>query len=399
MAYFSCTVGAGFASGQEMLQYYAAFGWWGVAGAVIALVLMPIAATIAMQYGSYFQATSHDRVFSSVTSKLMAKFVDYSIVFTQFCIAFVMLSGAGANLNQQWGLPNWVGASLMAAFVIDCAYLNVQKVTRILSAITPFVVAVMVAAIVYSFLNMPADLGANAEFAQANIESSPPNWWVSTFNYVGIALMTSISMSIIMGGDVLDVKAAGRGGLFGGLLFGVLLVLLVASMILNVEQVYDSPLPTLAIIQEMSPLLATISAVLIYLMIFSTALGNFYSLGLRVSSRRPKMFRPALFIIVAVGIVLSFVDFATLVGTVFPIMGYVALVMIAVLLITWFGRGRNIVQEEARRRDRIRALVLNKVNPRKPFAAEEETALSDAITDSNLHPAELREAVAAELNE
>lgn len=82
MAYFSCTVGAGFASGQEMLQYYAAFGWWGVAGAVIALVLMPIAATIAMQYGSYFQATSHDRVFSSVTSKLMAKFVDYSIVFT-----------------------------------------------------------------------------------------------------------------------------------------------------------------------------------------------------------------------------------------------------------------------------------------------------------------------------
>ncbi|WP_459587642.1 hypothetical protein [Corynebacterium camporealensis] len=141
MAYFSCTVGAGFASGQEMLQYYAAFGWWGVAGAVIALVLMPIAATIAMQYGSYFQATSHDRVFSSVTSKLMAKFVDYSIVFTQFCIAFVMLSGAGANLNQQWGLPNWVGASLMAAFVIGCAYLNVQKVTRILSAITPFVVA------------------------------------------------------------------------------------------------------------------------------------------------------------------------------------------------------------------------------------------------------------------
>ena len=28
MAYFSCTVGAGFASGQEMLQYYAAFGGW-----------------------------------------------------------------------------------------------------------------------------------------------------------------------------------------------------------------------------------------------------------------------------------------------------------------------------------------------------------------------------------
>ena len=66
MAYFSCAVGAGFASGQEMLQYYADFGWWGVIGAIIALVLMPLAAMIAMQYGSYFQATSHDRVLSLI---------------------------------------------------------------------------------------------------------------------------------------------------------------------------------------------------------------------------------------------------------------------------------------------------------------------------------------------
>ena len=52
-----------------------------------------------MQYGSYFQATSHDRVFSSVSGKFLARFVDYFITFTQFCISFVMLAGAGANLN------------------------------------------------------------------------------------------------------------------------------------------------------------------------------------------------------------------------------------------------------------------------------------------------------------
>ena len=107
MAYFSCTVGAGFASGQEMLQYYAAFGGWGIIGAAIALILMPLISMIAMQYGSYFQATSHDRVFTLVTSKLMARFIDYTITFTQFCISFVMLAGAGANLNQQFETPLW----------------------------------------------------------------------------------------------------------------------------------------------------------------------------------------------------------------------------------------------------------------------------------------------------
>ncbi len=52
LAYFSCVVGAGFASGQEMLQYYAAFGGWGIAGAAVTLVIMPLTAMIAMQYGS-----------------------------------------------------------------------------------------------------------------------------------------------------------------------------------------------------------------------------------------------------------------------------------------------------------------------------------------------------------
>src|SRR5699024_11300327 len=100
MAYFSRTVGAGSASGQEMLQYYAAFGGWGILGAIIALALMPLIAMIAMQYGSYFQATSHDRVFTSVTSKVLARFIDYTITFTKFFISFVLLFVAGVSLTN-----------------------------------------------------------------------------------------------------------------------------------------------------------------------------------------------------------------------------------------------------------------------------------------------------------
>ncbi|MFR9855000.1 hypothetical protein ACL1IW_10045 [Corynebacterium striatum] len=46
LAYFSCTVDAGFASGQEMLQYHAAFGAWGVAGAAVTMIVMPLTAMI-----------------------------------------------------------------------------------------------------------------------------------------------------------------------------------------------------------------------------------------------------------------------------------------------------------------------------------------------------------------
>ena len=114
---------------------------------------MPLIALIAMQYGSYFQATSHDRVFTSVTSKVMARFIDYTITFTQFCISFVMLAGAGANLNQQFGTPLWFGSALMAVAVIICGFFNVEKVTNILGSITPFIVVLLVIISIHSYLN------------------------------------------------------------------------------------------------------------------------------------------------------------------------------------------------------------------------------------------------------
>src|SRR5699024_648004 len=384
MAYFSCTVGAGFASGQEMLQYYAAFGGWGIIGAVIALVLMPLIALIAMQYGSYFQATSHDRVFTSVTSKVMARFIDYTITFTQFCISFVMLAGAGANLNQQFGTPLWFGSALMAVAVIICGFFNVEKVTNILGSITPFIVVLLVIISIHSYLNPPADIGAAFQFAQDNVSTTLPNWSVSTFNYVGIAMMGGISMGIIMGGDMLDLKTAGRGGMLGGLLFGILLVMMVIAVLFNSETVYDSALPTLSLITAISQPLGTFAALVIYVMIFSTALGNFYSLSRRVVAKKPQHFLKVLVLLVIIGFALSFLDFATLVGWVFPVTGYLALVMIVVLIWTWLSRGRSEMTVEMKRRDKIRNLALRMIDPKQKFTTAHRRQLSEEIMGSNL---------------
>ncbi|WP_296103575.1 hypothetical protein [uncultured Corynebacterium sp.] len=56
MSVVGLIVGAGFSSGQEVLQYFVAFGKMGVWGAVIVAVLMSAAGMIVLQLGSYFQA-------------------------------------------------------------------------------------------------------------------------------------------------------------------------------------------------------------------------------------------------------------------------------------------------------------------------------------------------------
>ena len=70
MAFIGLIVGAGFASGQEALQYFVAFGTRGIWGAVLAAVLMTITGIAVLQLGSYYQATEHTAVLGRISSRV-----------------------------------------------------------------------------------------------------------------------------------------------------------------------------------------------------------------------------------------------------------------------------------------------------------------------------------------
>lgn len=72
MSVVGLIVGAGFSSGQEVLQYFVAFGKMGVWGAVIVAVLMSAAGMIVLQLGSYFQADEHAGVLRTIGTKTVS---------------------------------------------------------------------------------------------------------------------------------------------------------------------------------------------------------------------------------------------------------------------------------------------------------------------------------------
>ena len=112
-AFIGIVVGAGFASGQEAMQYFVAFGTQGIWGALLSSALMLVGGISILQLGSYFQATEHMEVLGNITGKVMGWVLDISTIITLFSIGFIMFAGAGANLNQQFGIPVWIGACLL----------------------------------------------------------------------------------------------------------------------------------------------------------------------------------------------------------------------------------------------------------------------------------------------
>lgn len=395
MAFVGIIVGAGFASGQEALQFFVAFGQWGVVGAVMAGVLMAVTAMIVLKFGSYFLAGEHTAVFDRVTHPIVARVLDYGIMATLFSVGFVMFAGAGANLQQQFGLPMWVGALLMLGLVIATGFLDVDRVSQVIGIATPFIIFFLVLAMVFSLRDAPSDLNTLQPYADS-VQTTLPNWWVACLNYLGFNMIVAASMSIVIGGSQYDTKAAGWGGLFGGLIFAFLLVGLVLSLWVALPVVSHEDMPTLALVNNVNPLLGNVMAVVIYAMIYNTAIGMFYSMSRRLTANKPHRFRVVYIAMALVGFVLSFVGFKTLVSALYPLLGYVGVMLIATLIAAYL-RGRTRINAEIERRETMRSLVSRMLNPATVFTRRHARKLRIVAEQSPVSNEELREAVLLEV--
>ena len=121
MAYVGVVAGAGLASGQDLLQYFLSFGVMGVLGIAVMGGLNVVFGSLALQLGSYFRSDHHDEVFGRIAHPVVNRLIDIVLVASSFIMGFVMLAGAGANLQQAFGLPTMWGAFVCGLMVVVTA--------------------------------------------------------------------------------------------------------------------------------------------------------------------------------------------------------------------------------------------------------------------------------------
>lgn len=399
MAFIGVIVGAGFASGKEAMQYFVAFGNWGLAGIALGAVLMMVTGIAILQLGSYFHATEHTAVFDRITGPISSKILDWSTLTTLFSVGFVMFAGAGSNISQQFpSMPVWVGAVVLLILVLLVGLLDVDRVTTVIGAITPFIIIFIVLATVYTIATTDVDLASMNDYAVDNVTTTLPNWWISSLNYTGLNVMCAVSMSIVIGGNFLDNRAVGLGGLFSGLAYLILLFLLVVALYFIAPEVQGADMPALVLINEIHPVLGYAMSFIIYGMIFNTAVGMFYAMCKRLTRNKPHQFYKVYVTVCLIGFVLSFIGFQQLVGWLYPILGYLGLFMIAVMSFTWF-KNRGTLKSETDRRVRGRQLVQRKLDPRQRFTKKNEKELSKLAAASNMDTAEFVETIEEEIHD
>lgn len=383
LSFIGLLVGAGFATGQEVVQYFTSFGIPGMWGILVAGLVMTLAGTVFLQLGSYFHASEHNQVFRNITHPIISRILDVAVILTLFAVGFVMLAGAGSNMEQQFGWPAWVGSLLMLVLVMVTGMFDVDKVSQVIGLLTPTIIIAVLFVGTYTLLHMPESVDAAISASEA-IESPISNWLVSALNYNGLALILAVSMSLVIGGDNISPREAGVGGIVGGAVYAVLMAIAGFSLLMNAENVGDSDIPMLTLVDNVHPVLGVIMAVIIYLMIFNTAIGMFYALGKRLSSGNESKYRIIFIAGCLAGFAVSFAGFKALMQYVYPVLGYMGIVLVVILVVGWL-RSLGKIKDEGLRRERIRALLHLKLHPDSEYdAARYDDEIGQQIADSNM---------------
>ncbi len=334
-AFVGVIVGAGFASGQEILQYFTSFGLLGTVGAVIATVLFAYLGMVIMRLGSRMRTTSHKEVIYKISGRFLGTIIDYVIIFTLFGVGVVMIAGAGSNLNQQLGLPYFVGTSIMFVLVLLIGMLNINHVVNIVGSITPFLILIVIIISIYSLVTMDGSLTALDSIAKEQ-PTTLPNWIVATINYVSFNIAVGASMALVMGGSEENEKTAALGGLTGGLGIGILILLSHLAIFSTIDKVQGYDMPMLQLANIISPFIGIVMAIVLFTMIFNTAASMFFSFSARFTELGTGKFKLFLLISLVVAYALSFLGFTELVSYFYPLIGYLGLVLIGVLIFTSF---------------------------------------------------------------
>lgn len=333
-AFIGVIVGAGFASGQEVLQFFTSFGIPGLFGGVIALTMFAFLGMVLGQLGSRLQTKSHEGVIYHICGKYLGVAVDIILTFFLFGVAVVMFAGSGAIFEEQFGITAAVGNMFMTAIVIISVLFDVKKVIALIGAFTPILMLTVLIIAIYSVVTF--DLSSLGEAATVATDSqAAPNWILAALLYVSYNIAVGAPMVTVMGGTVRDEKVVARGAIIGGIGLGLLVLLISISMMTQLGEIAGAAMPMLVLANNISPAVGVIMSIILLGMIYNTAVGMLYTFSARVVKPGTKKFKASVIVFGIVAFISSNIGFVTLVGTVYPIMGYLGFILIAAIVVSW----------------------------------------------------------------
>ncbi len=333
--YIGLIIGAGFASGREVLEYFNFRSNTSICGVVLAAFLFAVICYIILSKASQEGISDYDTYIDSVAGSLSPAVRWFMLVY-MFCGLFVMFSGSGALFYSLTPMPKLAGALLMALICFCVLSFDLKGIVAINTVLVPL----MIGGIMYVSFCV-AIFGDALTFSAENFISGGALLSAVCYTAYNTVTAGAVLVPLSKGTDKKTIRTA---SVLGGFVIGALIMLVWTVQGMNFEAVWDSELPMLELAALCGRTCKRVYTAVMFMAICTTAVA--YGFGLmahfsgRIKTLRQRMSFAAVICLCAIPPAMY--GFSNLVAQLYSVFGYIGMVwMLWIVIDRYRGIGKK----------------------------------------------------------
>ncbi len=321
--YIAALIGAGFASGQEIVSFFLKYGKCSIIGILIACVIFGLFSYVVL-------ARCIERGFSSCAEFTKTVFkgkisviIEYVTVIFALMSVCVMTACAGEMSTVLFGLPKIIGAAL---FTVVCGIIFLMDAKKIMG-INSFLGGVIIFGIIFSCFYI-------LRFREHQTFMNEASMVVSGVTYAGYNLLTATSILAGMSTFIKNRREAVLSSAVSGIVLFIMITLIWGVLGIYYGKINLGEVPMLTMALRQNKLLGGFYGLMLIFAVLTTGVSNGFCI---IDAMQNKIGRgKTVFLVLFCGFCFSGAGFANLINTAYRLCGYVGIVAVFAVIYNFF---------------------------------------------------------------
>ena len=326
-AYVAWVMGSGFATGQEILQFFTSYGYRSFVLLAVNLAGFLLIGPMILKAGREHRHEPDYDHFRYFCGRRLGTFYTWFLPLSMFAGMVILISGAGATLQEYYGMNHYAGALLMAALALAAYIAGFQRFVRVVSFIGPVMIAFTVLVGIVTIVRGFGGLAEVNQFTEAMQARQPvPWWWLSGLLYISYNLSGGSKYYTALGASAPSAREAWLGAVIGTAALMVSILLMNSAMLTCIGESAVKDVPTLYLARQIAWPLGAVFSVILIMGIFSSCSAMLWTISEKFVAQGTKAGRIFAAGVCAAAFLLGLLPFAGLVGKVYTVLGYIGLI-------------------------------------------------------------------------
>ncbi len=322
--YIGAVMGAGFASGQEIVQFFIVYREKGILGILMAGGLFALLGFGALMIIKQHRINSYQELFLILLGRRLGAVCEILITVFLFAGLVIMLAGSGAVFQEYFGLAPTLGILLTSLAVWIALASKGEGVMWINTVLIPLKLLICVAVSFAVLSAVPPQVDA---VSSLRVPSRP--WFISAVLYVSFNMTFALVVLASLGREIRGNVA---GGALGGIGLGIFALAIGLALFRYYPAVGGYQVPMVHIAFRVSPQMGIFYLLVLWFAMITAAVGNAFSFIKRVTRLSAVPYQAASLAALGAAVPLAHFQFSSLVAVVYPLFGYIGLLTLGPLI-------------------------------------------------------------------